>query len=139
MRSDFVILDIFWDIFCELLSKNHKKRYKIKKLMYKAIRKYPIKIPRKALGSRLLFLIVLRRWEWIIWLSEYFTSFILFLFRSEPAKKMLCLTYAYSWTFPLPHTRQYALSWTTSSPLRAYVLYGWPLHISGFFLDILWI
>ena len=41
-------------------SKNHKQRYKTKKLLYKAIVKYwKKKQPRTALGSRVYFLTVL--------------------------------------------------------------------------------
>ena len=52
------------DIFSELLS--IKQRYKIKKLLYKAIGKCQIKTPKKALGSSLHFLTVQVTWEWII-------------------------------------------------------------------------
>ena len=47
-------------------SKNHKHRCKIKKLLYKAIGKYQIKIPRRALGKSLRFLTVQEKWEWMI-------------------------------------------------------------------------
>ena len=42
-------------------SKKHKQRYKMKKLLYKAI--VQIKTPRKALGSSVCFLTVQRRWN----------------------------------------------------------------------------
>ena len=53
------------DIFCELLPKDHKLRYKIKNTV-NAIEKCPIKTARRALGSRVRFLTVRERWEWII-------------------------------------------------------------------------
>ena len=92
-HSDFVILDLppkedMTDIFCEFLSikepqttlqnkettiqsywkmsKNPKQRYKIKKLLYKAIGKCPIKTPRRALRLSLRFLTIQGRWERII-------------------------------------------------------------------------
>ena len=43
-------------------SENHRQRYKIKKLLYKAIGKCLIKTPKKLLGSSLRFLTIQRRW-----------------------------------------------------------------------------
>ena len=47
-------------------SKNLKQRYKIKKLLSKAIKKCRMKTPKKALASSLHFLAVKGKWEWII-------------------------------------------------------------------------
>ena len=46
-------------------SKNHKQRYKKRKLLYKAVRKCQIEAP-KAVGSSLRYLIVRGRWQWVI-------------------------------------------------------------------------
>ena len=57
--------EIYFEIYYYRL-KDHKLRDKIKKILYKAIGKCRIKTPRRALGSRVRFLTVRRRWEWII-------------------------------------------------------------------------
>ena len=78
-------------------SKNHKQRYKTKKLLYKTIWQCPIKTARRDLRSSLHFLILWVRWEWIILIIEI-AHFILFLFSNKHEKKHLWHTYSYSWT-----------------------------------------
>ena len=68
-------------------SKNHKQRYKIKKILFKAIGECQIKIPKRARGSSLHFLTVQRRWKWII-LAMWIAHFVLFLLCNEPSKKI---------------------------------------------------
>ena len=58
--------------------KNHKQRYKIEKLLYKAIGKCQIKTPRRDLESSLCFLTVRGRWEWII-LTVWIAHFLFFI------------------------------------------------------------
>ena len=60
--------------------KNLKKRYKIKKQLYKAIGKCQIKTPTRALGLSLHFLTVQGRWEWTL------------LFPSRPSLPTLQMT-----------------------------------------------
>ena len=86
------------------------------------------KIPRRALGIE----VVLSKckgggggWEWII--LSVWIAHILFLFCKEPAKKHLRCMHPHKWASSLPHTSQYAFSWTTPPPLRVYILYGWSL------------
>ena len=59
-------------------SKHRKQRYKIKKLLYKGIKKCQIKTPRRALGSRVCLLTLRKRWEWLILAVRiaYFLYFI---------------------------------------------------------------
>ena len=135
MRSDFVILNPpFHSVRAHTLlaytpspplwhayfanyyqSKNHKQRYKIKKILFKAIGECQIKIPKRARGSSLHFLTVQRRWKWII-LAMWIAHFVLFLLCNEPSKKIydvpaltaespsspLMSQYAFIWTNPLP-------------------------------------
>ena len=47
-------------------SKNHKQRYKIKRILCKTIGKCRIKTPRKALGIKVTLSNCMGEWEWII-------------------------------------------------------------------------
>ena len=90
-------------------SKNHEKRCKIKKLLYRAIGKCRTKTSRRALGSRVCFLTVRGRWERII-LAVRLAHFPYFI---------------YSWTSPLPLIRASAL-------LAGLIL---PLYKCTYFMD----
>ena len=69
-------------------SKNREQSCKIKKLLYKAIRKCRIKTPRRAPASSLCFLTVWGRWKWII-SAIWMAYFILFLLYNKSEKKIM--------------------------------------------------
>ena len=99
-------------------SKNHKQRYKIKKLLYKAIRKWRIRTQRRALRIELALFNCTgrRRREWII-LAIWIAHFI-FYFVTNLRKKLMAYVHLQLNLFPSPHsyTSQYAFSWTTPPP-----------------------
>ena len=102
-------------------SKNHKQRYKIKKLLRRAITKCWIITPSRALGSRLHFLNVWGKWEWIF-VAVWITHFLYFIYvYSKPSRKKI-----YGARMPAHFTPR----WITLRPPRAYVLYGWPQLVS---------
>ena len=107
-------------------SKKHKQRYKIKKLPYKAFGKFRIITPRRALGSRVCFLIVQGRWEWII-LAVWIAHFLYFYFVTNLRKKNSWRTNAYSWLSPPPIWASTLLAGPPLSPLSMRTLWMTPI------------
>ena len=127
-RTDF-IFEVRYDrdILYELLSiKEPERTIQNKETIVQSYWKMSDQNTKKIPGSRLRFLTVWERWEWIIfavWIAHFHYFVLKFVMNLQ---KKLRLTYAYRWTFPLRHTSQYAFNWNTPSLLRGYALYGWP-------------
>ena len=108
-------------------SKKHKQRYKINELLYEAIRKFQIKIPRRALGLRVPFLTVRGRWEQII-LSAWICHFLYFYFVTNLQKRNKCLAYIRLHLTPPSSLYKPVCFYLNPPPsLRARILYGWPV------------
>ena len=116
-----------WFFKEDMTDKNHKQRYRIKKLLYKATGKCWIKTPRRALGSRLHFLTTGE-----IYLDNFdclnsSLSLFCFCFATNLRKKKIygvrTLTVE---SPPSPHLSQYAFSWTTPPCLSVRTLWMTP-------------
>ena len=95
-------------------SKNHRQRYKIKRLLYKSVGKCRIEAQNRALGMSLYFSSLQERWEWII-LTIWIAHFILFLFCNKPATNFYVIR-TLTAELPLPLIRANTLSAGTPIP-----------------------
>ena len=124
---DCGVKDVIEIYFANYYQLKNLKRFKIQKLLYKAIGKCCIKTPRWALESSVHYFLTVRgRWEWIIlaiWIAHF-----LFLFCNKPAKKKV-MAYVSFWRTEPPPPSQRASTLLAGPPLRGYVLYGLPLPL----------
>ena len=103
--------------------KNHKQRYKIKKLLHKAIKKCQIKTPRRAMELRVRF--------WIDDFGSLNRSLSLFYYHFVRNQQKKIMAYV-RLQLNLTHISQFAFSCTTPPTISSYVLYGWPAVKDGF-------
>ena len=120
-----------WFFKEDMTDKNRKQRYRIKKLLYKAIGKCWIKTPRRALGLRLHFLTVRGRFICII-VTVWIAHFLYFVFVLQQTCEKYFMAYV-RLQLNLPPPPIWASTLLAGPPLPAwaYALYGWPLSACG--------
>ena len=120
-----------WFFKEDMTDKNHKQRYRIKKLLYKATGKCWIKTPRRALGSRLHFLTTGE-----IYLDNFdclnsSLSLFCFCFATNLRKKKFMAYVHLQLNLPRPPIWVSTLLAGPPLPAWACALYGWPLSACG--------